>query len=684
MASDDQLTFSEESLPESNKGEQEEEDAPVLEGASESGETDSDGDDEVLYVRSAERNRYGPCGYRWSPHWLAPMPGRFARNHYYSRNHYYPRCLYRDDKPSAIVGAGLENPYYAGNPYYSGYAGNPYYSRCPYRDDKPSAIVGAGLENLGNTCFLNAVMQCFLHTVPFLHGILSDEHSNCDKESFCLICAVRLLINHSLTRRDGPVAPLGLVNNLSCFKRFQQEDAHEFLQCFLDRLESCHVSSHSNNMVKQIFGGRLVSKLKCCSCGHCSDTYEPLIDLSLEIEDADNLLTALQSFTKVEIIEDLETKFTCEKCKEHVSIEKKLSFDQSPTVALFQLKRFKNDGCFVHKMDKHVEFPLELDLQPFMLGGNNISMELKYVLYAVVVHVGLASTSGHYYCFIRLSPGTWCKFDDSKVVLVSENYVLSQEAYILYYAKEDTTWFSSFVETQEYFSLESKALDTSPKTVLDKVHTSPPSPSSEKKSSRDCKEVSCDIGSELREDDYNNETKDSVQMHENLETSKKTDDNPHGTTTLVEQPCAGPSLDIPSPKAPKEVSSTFCEKLNRPSEEGEGAANNQINPQENCPRSPSSEIYREDPPDAGIMIPRDHLKTVTYKRQLEKDMDDAETKQAYSLIRSMPSSRGQQMMAALMRSKFKAHANRRKSRKLGKGDSSIRPVIRPLMAGIHR
>ncbi|GER40119.1 TCP family transcription factor 4, partial [Striga asiatica] len=91
-------------LPESNKEEQEEEDAPVLEGARES-ETDSDGDDEVFYVRSAERNRYG---YRWSPHWLAPMPGRFARNPYYSRNHCYSRCLYREDKPSAIVGAGLE------------------------------------------------------------------------------------------------------------------------------------------------------------------------------------------------------------------------------------------------------------------------------------------------------------------------------------------------------------------------------------------------------------------------------------------------------------------------------------------------------------------------------------------------------------------------------------------------
>lgn len=85
----------------------------------------------------------------------------------------------------------------------------------------------------------------------------------------------------------------------------------------------------------------------------------------MEIEDADNLLTALQSFTKVEKIEDPDNKFTCEKCKEQVSVEKKISVDQVPSVAVFHLKRFKNDGCFVQKIDKHVSFPLDLDLLPF-------------------------------------------------------------------------------------------------------------------------------------------------------------------------------------------------------------------------------------------------------------------------------------------------------------------------------
>lgn len=67
----------------------------------------------------------------------------------------------------------------------------------------------------------------------------------------------------------------------------------------------------------------------------------------------------------MEKIEDAGTKFTCEKCKEEVSIEKQLILEHAPSVAAFHLKRFKNDGSFVEKIDKYVEFPLELDLQPY-------------------------------------------------------------------------------------------------------------------------------------------------------------------------------------------------------------------------------------------------------------------------------------------------------------------------------
>ncbi|KAF3616691.1 Ubiquitin carboxyl-terminal hydrolase 20 [Capsicum annuum] len=306
---------------------------------------------------------------------------------------------------------------------------------------------GTGLVNLGNTCFLNAVLQCFMHTVPLFDLLLRNTHVPCDLVAgyadFCLICVFKELIGSSLAYDGGSISPWKLVDNLSYFssgfRKYQQEDAHEFLQCFLNRLES-----QCNDIVQQVFGGRLVSKLRCCNCGHCSNTYEPLIDVSLEIKDADSLHSALESFTRVEKLDDPEIKYTCERCKEQVSIEKQLMLYNAPSVAVFHLKRFQNDSSIVQKVDKHISFPLELDLLPYTENIQSYNEEMKYDLYAVIVHAGSTSSSGHYYSFICAEPNEWYKFDDSTISRVHEDLVLAEEAYIMFYAKRDTLWFSDF------------------------------------------------------------------------------------------------------------------------------------------------------------------------------------------------------------------------------------------------
>lgn len=83
----------------------------------------------------------------------------------------------------------------------------------------------------------------------------------------------------------------------------------------------------------------------------------------MEIEDVQTLQDALESFTKVEKIEDSDAKFRCDNCKKEVSMEKQLMVDQAPSVATLHLKRFKTDGSSIEKIGKHVEFPLDLDLK---------------------------------------------------------------------------------------------------------------------------------------------------------------------------------------------------------------------------------------------------------------------------------------------------------------------------------
>ncbi|XP_027348085.1 ubiquitin carboxyl-terminal hydrolase 21-like [Abrus precatorius] len=313
----------------------------------------------------------------------------------------------------------------------------------------PSAKLGAGLDNLGNTCFMSSILQCFTHTVPLIQGLRSCTHA-CGEDGFCGLCALREHIELSLASSGSSIAPTRLVDKLTyfspSFRRGEQQDAHEFMQCVLNKLRSCF-PYRDDNLVENIFGSRLISNLRCCNCGYSSDTYEPVLDVSLGIENMNTLQLALESFTKVEKINE---NFKCDACGEELSTEKRLLLDQTPLVAAFHLKRFKRDGSSVKKISGHVQFTLQLDLLPYISGnGNNNDVPLQYDLYAVLVHLGYSLNSGHYFCFVRSDPDKWHKMNDAKVTSVSGDSVLSQEAYILFYAREGTPWFSSIMEGEK-------------------------------------------------------------------------------------------------------------------------------------------------------------------------------------------------------------------------------------------
>ncbi|CAH8364933.1 unnamed protein product [Eruca vesicaria subsp. sativa] len=342
--------------------------------------------------------------------------------------------------------------------------------------------VGAGLYNSGNTCFIASVLQCFTHSVPLLDTLRSYKYQdpcNCGNDNFCVLRSLRDHIELSLRSSGYNLKIDRFRDNLNYFSAdFQinnQEDAHEFLQSFLDKLERCclDLSSSNNpgavvssprvNIVDNVFGGRLVSKLRCCNCNSSSETFEPSVGWSLEIDDVDDLSSALESFTCVEKLED---QLTCDDCKEKVSKEKQLKFDKLPLVATFHLKRFKNDGVYMEKIFKDVKFPLELDMLPYMSSNENPQVSTKYYLYGMVEHLGSGVHFGHYSSYVRSAPETWHHFDDAKVRRISEECVLSKNAYMLFYAREGTPWFSAaFEELKTLY--EATPINFSPTSVLE-------------------------------------------------------------------------------------------------------------------------------------------------------------------------------------------------------------------------
>ncbi|KAK3159345.1 hypothetical protein QOZ80_2AG0148890 [Eleusine coracana subsp. coracana] len=310
--------------------------------------------------------------------------------------------------------------------------------------------IGAGLYNPGYTCYLNSVLQCLTYTEPFVAYLQTGNHKSlCQTAGFCALCALQSHVRSALQSTGKILAPLQFIKNLRSisrsFRQHRQEDAHELMVSLLESMHKCCLPSgvpsespraYKKSLVHRIFGGRLRSQVKCARCLHCSNKFDPFLDLSLEIGNATTLVKALHNFTKEELLDGGEKHYNCQHCKQKVVAKKRFTIDKAPSVLTIHLKRFSPFNP-LRKIDKKVDFQTALNLKPFV--SDSEVMDLKYNLYSVLVHTGGYTQFGHYYCFVRTSSGIWHNLDDTQVCQVREGDVLRQKAYMLFYVRDSAT-----------------------------------------------------------------------------------------------------------------------------------------------------------------------------------------------------------------------------------------------------
>ncbi|XP_051889107.1 ubiquitin carboxyl-terminal hydrolase 36 isoform X2 [Pristis pectinata] len=302
--------------------------------------------------------------------------------------------------------------------------------------------VGAGLHNLGNTCFLNSTIQCLTYTPPLANYLLSKEHSKtCTQAGFCMICIMQNHLIQAFANSGNAIKPLSFIRELKKIARHfrfgNQEDAHEFLRYTIDAMQKACLNSctkldrqtQATSLVHQIFGGYLRSRVKCSVCKSVSDTYDPYLDIALEIR-APNIVRALELFVKPDFLSG-ENAYMCAKCKKKVPATKRFSIHRASNVLTLSLKRFANFSG--GKITKDIGYPEHLNIRPYMSQTNG--EPVNYGLYAVLVHSGYSCHAGHYYCYVKASNGQWYQMNDSMVHCSNIKVVLNQQAYVLFYLR---------------------------------------------------------------------------------------------------------------------------------------------------------------------------------------------------------------------------------------------------------
>lgn len=254
-----------------------------------------------------------------------------------------------------------------------------------------------GFSNLGNTCYMNAILQSLFGLETFSSDLMANKKMlrSFQQQSLCCALTKLLCIKHqvgmsdSLRREALRRVKSAISTSAKRFSGYGQHDAHEFLGQVLDQLkeEVVKVSkatptpnkeneggaekaettplSNGNNPITVNFEFEVLHTLTCLQCREEVTKTEQFHDISLDVPKQKDLLTprslqdALSFFFKSEEIE-----YTCEKCghgKSNVSHK----ITRLPRIFILHLKRYSYNQIFSKntKMGQNVSIPTYISMK---------------------------------------------------------------------------------------------------------------------------------------------------------------------------------------------------------------------------------------------------------------------------------------------------------------------------------
>lgn len=317
-------------------------------------------------------------------------------------------------------------------------------------------MIASGLENLGNTCYINAIIQCLRNISEFVS--LIDKH----KDEKNLTGTIANLMS-AMNEEQVVVRPISVTQMIvspanNDFQINVEGDAHEVLVYIIDsvhqnlsravkitlrreddhtvmgRLHRQAVESFRNmfgmaySEILPLFYGQMLSRVIADDIEpEChSSTFEPFSSLHVPIPNHPDttLYDCIDVLFREERLDGLN-QFHDEENSRYVDARKTHHIYKLPRILIIALNRHG-----VRKNTRHVRIPFILNMQKYLVDNRSVE---PYHLRCVCHHSG-SVYGGHYWaCCKRIDSAYWDCYDDEEVKSCDGIMATAQTAYILLY-----------------------------------------------------------------------------------------------------------------------------------------------------------------------------------------------------------------------------------------------------------
>ena len=346
----------------------------------------------------------------------------------------------------------------------------------------------SGLANLGDTCFINALLQIISHTYELNELLDSDGYKSklnkcVESELLSSWDELRLLMwSENCTISPGgfihAIRKISKIKKNNMFSTISQNDMPEFLTFLFDifhtalkRKVTMTIDGNPKNkrdkmakmcyeMMKKeytenyseilnMFYGIHVSTLTSVSVAKSNDEYlsirpEPFMVISLPIpseaplkQDHISLMDCFDLNCESELMEGDNAWFN-ESLGKKQNVYKRLVYWSLPEIMVIDIKRFEynyNTDSFV-KNQSNIKIPIEnVSFSKYVEGYNKESY--VYDLYGICNHHG-DENFGHYTSTIKTADSRWFNFNDSTVkeIHIKGSEIIGNTPYCLFYRKK--------------------------------------------------------------------------------------------------------------------------------------------------------------------------------------------------------------------------------------------------------